>query len=72
LEDWFFEVVGEERILVWRLETANAGIEFFSFPECPVEEAEVGIGDFEGTWLVDCTVEGKLDSLDEMECDGVF
>ncbi len=66
------ESVGEERVFVWRLEASNEGVKLLSFPQCPVKKAELAVGDIEGSGFVDCTVEGELDSFDEVESYGVF
>ena len=64
--------VGEEWVFVWGLEASNERVELLPFPQSPIEEAELAVGDFEGAGLVDCTVEGELDSFDEVEGYGVF
>ena len=38
----------------------------------PVEKAEIAVGDVESSGLVNRAVEGKLDSLYEVEGDGVL
>ena len=54
------------------MEAADFGVKFLAFAEDPVEEAELGIRDFESAGLVDSAVEGELDSFDEVEDDCVF
>jgi hypothetical protein len=64
--------VGKERIFVWGLEASNQGVKPLSLTQYPVEEAEVTVGYLESSGLVDCAVEGKLNSLNEVESDGVL
>jgi hypothetical protein len=64
--------VGEERIFVWGLEASNKRIKLLSLTKCPVEETEAAVGYLESSRLVNCTVQGKLNSLDKVESDGVL
>ena len=72
LENRGLKSVGEERIFVWGLEASNQRVKFLSFSQCPVEEAEVAVGDTKSSWLVDGAVHGELDSFNEVESDGVL
>lgn len=72
LQNGSLQSVWEERVFIGRLKAPDEGLESFLLTERPVEEAEGAIGNWEGTRSVDGTIEGELDTFDEMESDCVF
>lgn len=50
----------------------NAGLETLLFAKEVVEQAEIAAGDPDATGNVDGSIEGKLDSFDEVEGDGIL
>lgn len=72
LQDGLLHGIGEEGVLVRRLEAPDQRVELLPLAQGPVQEAEAAVGDLDGTGLVDGAIKGKLDSLDEVEGDSVF
>lgn len=72
LENWLLERVWKVWILVRGLVAADEGLEFFLLAEGPVEEGELAVRDLQCAWVVNGGIERKLDTLNQVECDGVL
>ncbi len=64
--------IGKEWVFVWGLETPNQRVELLSLAKDPIKETKVTVGYLESARLIDCAIEGKLHTLDEVKCDGIF
>jgi hypothetical protein len=72
LQNGLLQDFWEERVFVWRLVAANERVLAFLLAEQPVEKAERRSRNLNASRYVDCRVEGKLNTLDEMESYGIF
>jgi len=69
LENGLLEIGREEGVFIWRFKAPNEGIKLLTLANGPVKKAKVAIGYVEGPSFVDCAVEGKLNTFNEMEGD---